>query len=1008
MTLDLSALRALDRLLDEALDLAPGDREAWIGALAGDDARHAPLLRELLLAPASARTADWLDRPPALGRDPGGRRDGQDDATFRAGRIVGPWRLVRELGEGGMGSVWLAERVDGLLARPVALKLPHFGARPRAIAERFAREREILATLAHPNIARLYDAGIAADGQPWLAMEYVEGRPITEWADERRLPVEGRVALFLQVLRAVQHAHANLVVHRDLKPSNILVTDAGDVRLLDFGIAKLLADGEARETELTRIAGRALTPAYASPEQISGAPITTASDVYALGVVLYELLAGRRPYRNAGDPRSLERAILDDEPIRASAAPTDEAARSRGTPNAHRLARALAGDLDTILAKALAKRPDERYATVAALAADLERHLAGEPIEARGVVAWRRALRFVARHRVAAGATAAIAVALVAGTAVALWQANEARREAARAGAVQAFLVDLFRANTANQEDPVRARQTTARELLDRGARRLGDSLADHPAAKEALAGVLERLYGELGLWAEASDVGEQRLAEARRLYDARDPRLTDAILDLVSSLVGRDPTPRDRTLPLIAEARAQIDARGETTTLARARLEYLAGFADDEMPSDVAIAGALTAAAIFRQHHPTHPDRVDALHLLAVSLNRVGAWNEARDAALEALAVAREQGLPPYRLVSLMRVAGEIRSMLDEVDEADALLAEAYRLSERVNGPRHPGTLAVRRVLFTHYAWTGRVAEADALAEGFLDDLRSPDAGREAAQLQDTRRELFYLRLSRGRIGDAERIVNEALADYGSEIPATFEAADLLRGRAMLHALRGRIAAAAADLDRGSAIAASLGLGPGSRMISSFVRERAALDTIAGRPEDAIAKLEPLLAQRKRGERGAAGPRALSYAAIAEARLAQGRAREGEQAAREALAELDVPARRYLVEEGAVAQTALARALAAQQRCAEALPALAETVTLYRRTQVPGSPWLGEAYALEASCLHDVGRTAEARERLAAARAIYASAGPLNAPMMRALADAEASARGRSASARR
>src|SRR5262245_13619881 len=348
----------LSRLLDEWLELPPESRAGWLDHLGPECARVAPVLRKLLLAREEAGFDRFLERPPSI-----------PDSTetvlpeFSPGMTIGPYRLLRELGHGGMGVVWQAERADGALKRPIALKLPVGGAHA-GLAERFGRERDILGQLTHPHIARLYDAGIAGLGQPYLAMEYVDGETITRYCDRNTLGIKPRLQLFLDVLGAVQCAHASLVVHRDLKPSNILVTTAGEVRLLDFGIAKLLTGGEALETELTRIGGRALTPDYASPEQILGEPVTTASDVYSLGVVLYELLSGTRPYRLKRDTRGgLEEAIVAaDTPRPSQAARDEERAGTRGL-TAQRLARTLTGDLDAIVLKALQKQPSRRYAT---------------------------------------------------------------------------------------------------------------------------------------------------------------------------------------------------------------------------------------------------------------------------------------------------------------------------------------------------------------------------------------------------------------------------------------------------------------------------------------------------------------------------------------------------------------------------------------------------------------------------------------------------------------------
>ena len=393
MKLDATQWSLLSRLVEEAVDLDESERGEWLARQKSLD----PALRVALIEALAAHEGEHTN--PLLGEMPGFAVCDESAGTLAPGACVGPYRLVRMLGRGGMGEVWLAERAQGPPGRRVALKLPSISLTHRALAERFAREREILARLAHDNIARLYDAGFGADGQPYLALEYVEGVPLTQSCDARKLGIDARIALFLQVLLAVQYAHNNLVLHRDLKPSNILVTAEGNVKLLDFGIAKLLAhDGSAEETDITRVGGHALTLDYAAPEQVTGAPLTTAVDVYTLGVVLYELLTGMRPYRvKAGSLVEIGEAIANadpEPPSIAGIAPAAVAARSTTLP---RLRRALAGDLDTIVEKALRKEPEERYASVGSLADDLARHRAGLPVTARPVSVWYRAARFLSR-----------------------------------------------------------------------------------------------------------------------------------------------------------------------------------------------------------------------------------------------------------------------------------------------------------------------------------------------------------------------------------------------------------------------------------------------------------------------------------------------------------------------------------------------------------------------------------------------------------------------------------
>ena len=373
--------------------LAPTERHAYLERACGDD----PAIRERIecLLAAHGRAEQATLRPvrdfpglspsgaPATSAEEGG-------ASARAGDRVGPYRLLTLLAEGGMGSVWLAERSDGLVDRPIALKLPRGAWRQAHLATRMAREREILAALNHQNIARLYDAGVTSDGQPYLVLEHVDGRRIDDYCREERLDPRARLRLFRQVANAVAHAHAKLIVHRDLKPANILVTKDGQVRLLDFGIAKLLQEGEAQESDLTQVSGRPFTPDYASPEQIAGEAITIGSDVYSLGVTLYELLAEARPYRlEQGSRGALAEAVRQAEPPRPSEAAAEPSLR-----------KALRGDLDTIVLKALRKKPEDRYATVNAFADDVQRHLEGRPVLAQPDRAWYRLGKFARRNSI--------------------------------------------------------------------------------------------------------------------------------------------------------------------------------------------------------------------------------------------------------------------------------------------------------------------------------------------------------------------------------------------------------------------------------------------------------------------------------------------------------------------------------------------------------------------------------------------------------------------------------
>jgi eukaryotic-like serine/threonine-protein kinase len=432
----------LSRLLDEALEMPPEARERWLESLPAPDSAYKEELRTLLRHGIAAETGDFLDILPNLKNAVDDVRAAVNATPLKPGTAVGPYVVEREIGSGGMGAVWLARRSDGLIKRPVALKLPHPGPYGRHLAERFASERDILAELSHPNIARLYDAGFGDDGQPFLALEYVAGAPLIEYCDQQRLDLCHRLRLFQQVLRAVQYAHGNLVIHRDLKPSNVIVGNDGRAMLLDFGIARLIALDPRDDTgrALAGPGGGALTPDYASPEQLAGQPVTTASDIYSLGVLLFELLTGERPYKSAGATRAeMEEAILKLDPQKPSQAVAEStmaqgAAHARGC-TVRGLCGSLRGDLDVIALEALRKTPGERYATADALSADIERYLEGEPIAARKGNSWYRTRKFIARHKPSVIGAAAAIVAIIATAAIALYEAHAAAGHARAAAA---------------------------------------------------------------------------------------------------------------------------------------------------------------------------------------------------------------------------------------------------------------------------------------------------------------------------------------------------------------------------------------------------------------------------------------------------------------------------------------------------------------------------------------------------------------------------------------------
>ena len=643
----------IKRLFDAAVDLPPGDRATFLdracrtsqGAV-DTDLRDA--VRALLRADAEAEAesdtnSGFLDAAPLtvlLDSLSGGEAETAKAAP--PGTRVGPYRVVRLLGRGGMGEVYLAERADGLFERTVALKRVRADLAP-TVAARFEAERNILAGLVHPGIARLYAAGFEDDGRPWLAMEPVDGVPLPTFAADRSLTE--RVELLRQACAAVHHAHQQLVVHRDLKPSNILVTAEGRVQLLDFGIAQVLGTEEGR---------RFLTRAYATPEQLRGEPATTATDVYGLGLLLFESLTAARPFPG-------------DDPERSAPPLASERTQPADGGIEPRLLR---GDLDAICRKALAPAPADRYASAEALSADLGRALADQPVEARPPSAAYRSRQFVRRHR-AGVATAAVAlVALVAGgafyTARVTAERNRAQAEADKAAQVSAFMGGLFR-----DADPAQTGGTrvSAREVLDRAVARLADDTLQAPAVRAALHQALGEVYASLAL-----------TSEARRRLDAAD--------SLRARRLGpRHPDRADGWLALAALALDTGDYRG-ADSLARA------------------------AVALRRETGASRP----ALALAEARLGAVevarGQYSEAESRLRHALAVLDADGRADEADRVRLTLASAVQE-LDRLDEAETLLREAHRGLAARRGGRHPDSRAAEAALADLLLDAGRLDDA-------------------------------------------------------------------------------------------------------------------------------------------------------------------------------------------------------------------------------------------------------------------------------------------------------
>jgi len=668
LDIDAATWARLNSLLDAALELPAAARMQWVESLGAEFAALKPQLLDLLSRAATVETGDFLNTIPKIAAT----EEASNGAISAAGEVIGAYRLVRELGVGGMGTVWLAERADGLFNRPVALKLPHLFAPRAGLAERMAREREILATLDHPHIARLHDAGISATGQPYLALEYVEGMPIDQYLRVKHgdlASIADKLRLFLQVADAVAYAHGKLVIHRDLKPANMLVTPGGDVRLLDFGIAKLLDNGLTRDTRLTQAVGGAMTPDYASPEQIRGEPLGVASDVYSLGVVLYELLSGERPYRLRRDSRgALEDAILQVAP-----AP---------------MPRALRGDIETIIQKALKKSPAERYPTVNSFADDLRRNLARRPVLARPDSGWYRLRKFVVRNQLAVATASLVCLVVLSSGAFALWQARAVRQEKVRAESVKNVLVGLF-----DEADPytVNGKPLSAAQLLLHASGELEAAPKSDPRVRAEISNVLAYSLFRLGEDAASEQLAGRSLAEMQSALPANDVQIFRVQVLIAQQLRFRGKT---------QEARARLDAAQPQLAALRlsAPRDYLEWYL---ISSDVAIEASDYERAI-RDAKFAHEEALRLIgredRLTARALVRVGVGYHYAGRDVEALETSRQaleltervlRGHPLAPELLDARVAfAKAEAAVGNFDAAIEALGEVIRAAAEVNGP--------------------------------------------------------------------------------------------------------------------------------------------------------------------------------------------------------------------------------------------------------------------------------------------------------------------------------
>jgi serine/threonine-protein kinase len=754
----------LSPLLDELLELSGPARAHRLADIEASDPGLATELENLMAL--EEERPDFLSQPVVHA----------NLFDVQAGQEIGPYRLVSPLGEGGMGQVWLAVRADGLYERRVAIKLLRPGLGDVGLHARFTRERQILARLGHAHIARLLDAGISQDGQPYLALDYVRGDPITDYAQKHGLDLRTRLHLFAQVCAAVSHAHANLVVHRDLKPSNILVTSAGEVCLLDFGIAKLLDQDQAPSAEITRTGSRTFTLHYAAPEQLRGEVITTMTDVYALGVVLYELLTDCKPYElTRQSDAAWEEAILGTEPGRPSQVAARKARETDSVVDKRR-ARLLAGDLDNILLKTLSKLPEHRYASVEALAQDLRRHLDGQPVHARAQSVSYRARKYLRRHALGlamgVGVSGVLAIALT----IVSWQASKAVKEASRAQAMQDFVIALFE-NSGNASS---TRGVDVRALLDAGISRADTELANQPQARAELIGLIARLRSGLGDDADALQLLDRQQELIRPLGDSVPTNLlleSAALRGHSLRELGRDEDCLSALGPVLAKAQQTADAY----PLAAAEFFSQLG------RCHARLKGHDIARDLFGQALQLRLAHTDAGALVAESENDLAMLlpadkpgSKAVSELRAALAHLRASGGEQNALgVDIWRNLGASYEEQGNALEAEAAYRQALDISLARFGSSHPRTSTVQQLLAGVLMDNGKLAEAERLLALAQDSLQARwGANSEQLAAQESMRGMVAL--ERDEPAESEALLADAIRIWRSRRSLAEHAWDL------------------------------------------------------------------------------------------------------------------------------------------------------------------------------------------------------------------------------------
>jgi serine/threonine-protein kinase len=770
----------IDELFHAAVACEPPNRAAYLEGSCDGDLWLRKEIESLLLADERAD----LDKAPTF---PDAVWLLERDGPF-AGRHIGPYRVIREIGSGGMGTVYLATRDDKTFEKQVAIKLIPSGRDTAEIVQRFRNERQILASLDHPNITRVLDGGTTDDGLPYVVMEYIDGEPIDQYCARHGSGMVERLHLFQSVCAAVQYAHQRLVIHRDIKPGNVLVTKDGVARLLDFGIAKLLDSQRSYEGDLVAVTGaRFLTPLYASPEQVRGGPITTATDVYSLGVLLYQLLTGQRPYRSIRSsspvsPAAIERAICEEEAEKPSL--VAELLRRQS----------LQGDLDNIVLMALRKEPHRRYVSAAQFSEDISRYLNNLPVIARQSTRGDRLRKFARRNRTGVIAAGLVLFTLTGGLAATVWQARVARQqrdrarlEQAKADRIKSFLKDMltFSSPEYTSSNPSRNQDAKVSEIVDQAARRAESELADQPEVLEEVQSTIGAVYAAEGRYDQAEVILRVARDRSIRLYGIDSHEAAEVSGELAGVLLGKGNYAEADALSrqdIEIERKLLQQGRGSLAGLARALGAY-GGMLDQRNDSRAEryLREALTYSSAF-----TGKERVFVAMLYNDLSNETGYRGDAKESERYLRASLDEyRKLPAGTFVEMATTLSNLGAMLiaqKKYAEAEPLVREGLALRQKVLGDSHTGTASALFRLSDLLYWQGKYGEAEKAAHDSIDVFKRALAVPEDSTLfTNPLVEMGSILDTEGRFREAETYLRQALEIRTRLLPQ----GNLLIGRA-------------------------------------------------------------------------------------------------------------------------------------------------------------------------------------------------------------------------------